>query len=113
MQEVAAIPDKARMADMQRDLARTQARIADSVSRMDERAARDRAMGRSPDQLEIALRASLESVRAVDLQAAARALATVDQAKIAESVAHAEQSMQQARDELARIQARLDAEQRP
>jgi bla regulator protein blaR1 len=112
MREVAAIPDRARMADLQRELAGTQASLAESVRRMDERAARDRAAGRSPDQLEVALRASLQSVRAVDMQAAARALATVDQAKIAESVAHAEQSMQQARDELARIQARLDAEQR-
>jgi hypothetical protein len=112
MREVAAIPNRARLAEMQHELARTHASISQSVRRMDERAARERAAGLDPDQLDAAVRATLQSVQAVDLQAAERALATVDQEKIAESVANAEQSMQRARDELARIQVRLDSDQR-
>lgn len=111
MQEVAAIPDRAHLAELQNELARTQANVAESVRRMDERAARDRAAGRDPDQLEAAIRATLQSVQAIDLRVASRALAGVNRDKIAADVANAQASMEAAKAELARIQARIDSEQ--
>ena len=112
MQEVAAIPDRAHLADLQRELARTQVSVAQSVRRMDEQAARERAAGRQPDQLEAAIRATLQSVQAIDLSVASRALAHVDRDKITADVANAQASMEAAKAELARIQARMDSEER-
>jgi beta-lactamase regulating signal transducer with metallopeptidase domain len=111
LREVAAIPERARLADVQRELALTQARVAESVRRIDEQAARERAAGRAPDQLEAAIRATLQSVQAIDLSVASQALANVDRDKIAADVAGAQQSMERAKAELARVQARIDADQ--
>ena len=110
MRDVASIPDGTQL---QRQLARSQAEISESVRRMDEKAAQARAAGREPDQLEAAIRATLQSVQAIDLQNAANALANVDRQKIASSVAGAQQSMEKAKTELARLQARMDADQHP
>ncbi|HEX5237734.1 MAG TPA: M56 family metallopeptidase [Sphingomicrobium sp.] len=110
-QDIARIPDRAQMAQMAQRLARTQADLAASVHRMDEQAARAREAGREPDQLEAAIRATLQSVQAIDLTAATRSLATVDRDKIAADVAHAQSSMDAAKAELARIRARVDADQ--
>ena len=110
MRDVAAIPDGAQL---QRQLDRSRAEISESVRRMDERAAQARAAGRDPDQLEAAIRATLQSVQAIDMQNAANALANVDRQKIAASVAGAQQSVEKAKAELARLQARMDADQRP
>jgi hypothetical protein len=110
MRDIASIPDGA---ELQRQLARSQAEISESVRRMDERAAQARAAGRDPDQLEAAIRATLQSVQAIDLQNAANALANVDRQKIASSVAGAQQSMEKAKAELARLQAKMDADQHP
>lgn len=110
MRDVASIPDGT---ELQRQLARSQAEISESVRRMDEKAAQVRAAGREPDQLEAAIRATLQSVQAIDLQNAANALANVDRQKIASSVAGAQQSMEKAKAELARLQARMDADQHP
>jgi len=110
MRDVASIPDGTQL---QRQLARSQAEISESVRRMDEKAAQARAAGREPDQLEAAIRATLQSVQAIDLQNAANALANVDRQKIASSVAGAQQSMEKAKAELARLQARMDADQHP
>jgi bla regulator protein BlaR1 len=110
-QDIARIPNEAQMVQLQQQLARTQTSLAASVRRMDEQAARARAMGRQPDQLEAAIRATLESVQAIDLQVATRALAHVDRQKIAADVANAQASMDAAKAELARVQARIDADQ--
>ena len=111
MRDVASIPDQAQMAALQRELAGAHARLSESVRRIDERAARDRAAGREPDQLDAAVRVLLQSVQAKDLDSAARALAGVDRQKIASEVGNAQTSMEAAKAELARIQARLDSEQ--
>jgi hypothetical protein len=75
-------------------------------------APRQRAAAPTPDHLEQAIRATLQSVQAVDLGAASRALATVDRDKIAADVAGARASMEAAKAELARLQARIDSDQR-
>jgi bla regulator protein blaR1 len=112
-QSVAALSGQIHVAQLQQNLANTQASIAAAVRRMDQRAREAPASGRDPVQLETALRATLQAVQAVDLHAAQRALATVDRAKIAASVAGAQESMRKAQADLARIQARIDADQHP
>jgi len=91
----------------------TQARIEQSVRRLEAEETRARAAGRNPDQLEAAIRATLQSVQAIDFSAASRALASVDRQKIAADVANAQASMEAARAELARIQARINSDQHP
>jgi bla regulator protein BlaR1 len=110
MRDLASIPDKGRMAELQRDLAGSHANIEQSVRRMEAEEARARASGRDPDQLEQVIRATLQSVQTVDLRAASRALATVDRDKIAADVAGAQASMEAAKAELATLQARIDAD---
>jgi bla regulator protein blaR1 len=110
MAELAAMPDRARLAELQGELARSHANIDQAVRRMQAEEARARASGRDPDQLEQAIRATLQSVQAVDLGAASRALAGVDRDKIGADVAGAQASMEAAKAELARLQARMDAE---
>jgi len=107
---VAAVPSKARMAEIQGEIAKAQANIAESVRRIDQHAAEARAAGRQADQVETAVRAALQSVQTTDFQAVARALAAVDQAKIAQSVSGAAQSVDKAKAELARLQARMEAD---
>ena len=80
---------------------------------MDAKDAAARAAGRDPEQLEAAIRATLQSVQAIDMQNASRALASIDKDKIAADVAGAQQSMEKAKAELARLQARMDAGQQP
>jgi beta-lactamase regulating signal transducer with metallopeptidase domain len=112
MRDLAKVPDKARVAEIQRQLAGTRADLAESVGRMQEEAARARAAGRAPDALEAAIAERLQSVQDVDFEAASRALAGIDSKKIAADIAGAQDSMERAKAELERIQARLDADQR-
>jgi len=112
MSDLAKLPDKARIEEMRRQLGESRAKLAESVRRMDSEAAEARASGRGPDQLKAEIREELQSIQSVDFEAAARALAVVDRQKIAAEVAGAQQSMQRARAELDRIQARIDADQR-
>lgn len=109
-QDLARIRDPAQMAGIQRQLAGTRISLASSVRRMDEQADRARAAGRNPDQLEAAIRATLQSVQAIDFSAVSRALARVDRVKIAASIANAQASMDAGKAELARMQARIDAD---
>ncbi|MGN6850061.1 MAG: M56 family metallopeptidase [Sphingomicrobium sp.] len=110
--DLANVPDQARIEEMQRGLADSRARIAESIRRIDAEAADARAAGRQPDRLEAAIRDRLLSVKDVDFEAAARALAGIDRQKIAAQVAGAQESVERAKAELARIQAKIDSEQR-
>lgn len=112
MSDLAKIPDKLRLEQMQRDLAGTQTKVAESMRKIDEEAAKARAEGRTPDALEAAIREKLQSAQAIDLSEATRAFANIDRDKIAADVAGAGQAMEKAKAELARIQARIDADQR-
>jgi bla regulator protein blaR1 len=112
MRDLANVPDRARIAQMQSQLASTRAKLAENISRIDAEAAAARAAGREPDRLQAAIREKLEAARAVDFAAASRALAAIDPKKIAEEVAGAQQSIERAKVELDRMQARIDADQR-
>jgi beta-lactamase regulating signal transducer with metallopeptidase domain len=95
-QDLAAMPDQLRLAELQRQLARTQANAAENA--------------------EVARRA----VAAVDWRRIAksvadarRAVAGVDLRRAAQSAAGAQQSVENAKAELDRIQARIDADPNP
>jgi hypothetical protein len=108
--DLANIPDKARLAEIQRDVAGTQSKLAESMRRIDEDAAKARAAGRAPDALDAAIREKLASVQNIDLSEATRALADIDRDKIAAEVSGAGQAMEKAKAELDRMQARIDAD---
>lgn len=112
MRDIANIPDQARIQQIQQNLAATRSRLSESVSRIDAEAAAARAAGREPDRLEAAVRERLAAARDMDVEAAARALASIDRQKISAQVAGAQQSVEKAKAELARIQARIDADPR-
>jgi hypothetical protein len=104
LRDLANLPDKTRVAQLQRELSDAQAKAAEALRRM----AGDRAAGHEPDGLEAAINERLASLQNVDL----RALASIDRQKIAADVGGAAQSMERAKTELARIQARIDADPR-
>jgi hypothetical protein len=104
MRNLANVPDEAQVEQIQRQLSDAQARASEALRRI----AQERAAGRDPDGLEAAISERLAPLRNVDL----RAVATIDRRKIAADVAGAEQSMEQAQAELARIQARIDSDPR-
>ena len=112
MRDLADVPDQARIAQMQRELAENRSKIAQSIRRMDAQAAEARSSGREPDRLEAAIRERLQSLQNVDFEAASRSLAGIDREKIASEVAGAQELMNRAKAELDRVQARIDAEQR-
>lgn len=108
-QDLANIPDAARMAELQRQLARSRDQVSQALRRMQAEAARARADGRTPDQLEAAIEQKLRSLQSVDLTAAV-AIANIDRQKIERDVTNAQASIEAAKAELARIQARIDAD---
>lgn len=112
MRDVANVPDASRIAEIQRHLAETRERLAGNISRIDANAAEARASGREPDRLEAAIRERLAEAENADFEAASRALANIDRKKIADQVAGAQQSVERAKAQLARIQARIDADPR-
>jgi len=112
MRDVAHIPDAGRVAELQRHLAQTRASLADNISRIDAEAAQARASGREPDRLQAAIRERLAEAENSDLESASRALANIDRKTIADQVAGAQESVDRAKAQLARIQARIDADPR-
>lgn len=110
--EIAKVPDKARVEQIQRELAGTREALARSRERMSGEIADARASGREPDNLELAVRDRLAAVENINFDAASRALADVDRQKIAADAENAQQSIERAKAELARIQARIDADRR-
>jgi beta-lactamase regulating signal transducer with metallopeptidase domain len=110
MRDIANVPSKADLDKIQRDLVRSQANVAQTMSRL--RAQREalRRAGQDPDQIEATVAEAMKSVQAVDMDAVRRSVAAVDPQKIAQSLDGAEQSMRRARTELDRLQARMDAD---
>jgi hypothetical protein len=110
--DLANVPDKARIAQIQGQLAATRAKLAESARGMDAKIAAARAAGRQPDDLELAISEKLRSLQNVDLSEAMRSLSNIDSKKIAQQVAGAQQSIERAKMELDQIQARIDADPR-
>lgn len=95
--------------DMARDLAEAKVEIANALREIDANAADLRRAGQNPEAIKAQVRASLAQVQAIDVEKIRReALASVDPAKIAASVASAEASVARAQAEIDRLQAKLD-----
>ena len=110
MRDIANVPSKAQLDKMQRDLARSQANVAESMTRLRAQREELRRAGQDPDQLEATVAQALKSVQSVDMEAVRRSIAAVDRKKIAHQLDGAEQSMRRARTDLDRLQARMDAD---
>jgi hypothetical protein len=110
--EIAKVPDKARIEQIERQLAESREALARSRERMSRAIAEARASGREPDNLELAIQERLAAVENINFDATSRALTAIDSQKIAADVGHAQQSIERAKAELARIQARIDADRR-
>ena len=96
------------MEEIQREVQRAQANAAQAAEKVNINSADLRRWGIDPQQLQANIRTALQSVQTIDLSA----LQTIDRDKITADVSGAQQSMEKAKAELARIQARLDAEDR-
>ena len=104
---VAAVPDERRMAQLQRQLARTQASTADSVE-----AARRSIAAVDWPRVAQSVEDARRSVAAIDWPRVAQSVEDARRAVAAvnwQEVGHAQQSVDNAKTELDRIQARLDA----
>lgn len=102
------VPDRKRMEEIQREVERAQVNAAAAANKVNIKSAELRRWGVNPEQIQANIRAALKSVQGIDMSA----LATIDRDKIAADVSGAQQSMEKAKAELARIQARLDSEDR-
>jgi hypothetical protein len=91
--------------DMQRDLADARADVARAMAEIDAHAVEIRRAGHNPEQIKATVRASLKAVENIDIEKIQRdALASIDPAQIEASVAAAEQAIEQAQDELDRLE---------
>ena len=95
-------------ADLHRDVAAAKIEIAQALREVDANAVHIRSAGHDPETIKARVRASLKAVEAIDVEAIRRqALASVDPARIAASVAAAEGSLARAQAEIDRIEERL------
>ena len=95
--------------ELRRDLAETKIEMDQAMREIDANAAHIRRAGHDPETIKAQVRASLKAVEAIDIEAIRRqALASVDPARIAASVAAAEASVAQAQAEIDRLEERLD-----
>lgn len=95
--------------EMRRELAQARIDIDEAVREIDANAVHIRRAGQDPEQIKAQVRASLEAVRAIDIEAITRqAMASVDPAAIAASVASAEAGVAKAQAEIERIERRID-----
>ena len=96
--------------ELRRDLAEARVEIEQAVREIDANAAQLRRSGQDPEAIKAQVRASLKAVEAIDIEAITRqAMASVDPARIAASVAAAEAGLAQAHAEIERLERRLDS----
>jgi beta-lactamase regulating signal transducer with metallopeptidase domain len=95
--------------ELRRDLAEARVEIEQSMREIDSHAVDIRRSGQDPEVIKAQVRASLRAVEAIDVEAIARqALASVDQAAIAASLATAEASIAKAQAEMDRLEGKLE-----
>ncbi|HEY4070749.1 MAG TPA: M56 family metallopeptidase [Sphingomicrobium sp.] len=111
MRDVAAATDKIDFEKLQRDLSQSQAGVAEAMSGLDGAAPYIRAAGQDPEQLKASVRQAMEAARNIDVEAIKRAVSAIDQRKMAETLAGAEESMRKATAELDRMDARMRADE--
>jgi beta-lactamase regulating signal transducer with metallopeptidase domain len=112
MRSVSSIPDKVQMEKIRADVTRAQANVAESMRKLRAQGDELRRAGQDPAPVQAELERAMKSVQAVDVPAIEMSVAAVDPAKIAQSLEGAERSVQEARAELDRLQARMDADRR-
>lgn len=96
--------------ELRRDLAEARIEIDQAMREIDAHAVQIRRSGQDPEAIKAQVRASLKAVEAIDVEAITRqALASVDPAAIAASVASAEAAMAAAEVQLEQIEARVEA----
>jgi beta-lactamase regulating signal transducer with metallopeptidase domain len=100
-----------RFGDLQRNLAQAQAGVAQALEGIDASQPYLRWSGQDPEQLKATIRNAMASVQAIDPEAIQRAVGAIDQHKIAQSVAQAQESMRAAKAELDRMDARIRKDQ--
>lgn len=108
MNDVAAVR-RIDVEKLQREVARAQAGAADAMRSVEANSALLRASGEDPERIKASVREAMESARRVDMNEVRRAISEVDEAKMAKTLAEAEQSMAKARADLDRIDARIRA----
>lgn len=106
------IPDRKRMEEIQRDVERAQANAAQAAQNVNANSVELSRWGVNYEQVQANVQQALRAVQSIDMAEINRQVANIDRDKIAKDVAGAQQSMEKAKAELARIQARLDAEDR-
>jgi len=90
--------------EMQRDLAEARANVARAMAEIDSHAVEIRRAGQNPEAIKATVRASLKAVENIDFDKIQRdALASVDEAHIEASIETAQRAIEQAQDELDRI----------
>ena len=95
--------------ELRRDLAEARVEIQQAMREIDSHAIDIRRSGQDPEAIKAQVRASLKAVEAIDVQAITRqALASVDPAAIAASVAAAEASIARAHAEMDRLEGKLE-----
>jgi beta-lactamase regulating signal transducer with metallopeptidase domain len=95
--------------EMQRDLAEARADVARAMAEIDAHSADIRRAGQDPERIKATVRASLASVQHIDVEKIRLdALKSVDPDLIERSVAAAEKAIEQAEDELDRLEALND-----
>jgi hypothetical protein len=109
MRDVAVV-QQIRLGDMQRQLAQSQASVAEAMRGVDASAPYLRWSGQDPEQIRSTIRTAMASVQAVDPRVIERAIGAVDQRKIADSIAKAQESMRAASAELDSLDARMRAD---
>jgi erythromycin esterase-like protein len=110
MRSVASVPDKVQIANIQHDVARARANVAESMRKLEAQRDQLRQVGFDPSVIEAQVQQAMKSVRQVDMQAVQRSLSAVDPAKISKSLDSAQRGVEAARAELDRLQARIDAD---
>jgi len=95
--------------ELRRDLAEARREIDRAVRQVDRHAVNIRRSGQDPERIKATIRESLRSVEAIDVEGIRRqALASVDQRAIDASVAAAEASIGQAKDQIDRIEDQFE-----
>ena len=110
MRSVASIPNQAQLEKVAQDVARAQSNVAQSMRNLEEHRDELRKVGFDPSIIEGRVAEAMRSMQNVDMQAVRRSVSAIDPAKIQKSVDSAERGAQAARAELARLQAKMDAD---
>ncbi|MGE5562497.1 MAG: M56 family metallopeptidase [Bacillota bacterium] len=112
MRSVASVPDRAQLEKIGRDVAQAQANVAESMRKLEQQRDQLRKAGFDPSVIEAQMQQAMRSVQGVDMAEIQRSIAAVNPGKIAQTLDGAQRSVDDAKAELERIQARIDADPR-